>query len=111
MADSPSMPRVPATRHVAVVAFPEVQILDVTGPLEVFGCATRLLAEVIEQAHDLILVMTPDGGVRHANSAFCRAIGRSHKELTSLNLRDLAMFETISADDILTQVIDYFRRK
>ena len=39
------MPRVPATRHVAVVAFPEVQILDVTGPLEVFGCAARLLAE------------------------------------------------------------------
>jgi transcriptional regulator GlxA family with amidase domain len=45
MADSSSMPRIPATRHVAMVAFPEVQILDVTGPLEVFGCATRLLAE------------------------------------------------------------------
>jgi PAS domain S-box-containing protein len=65
---------------------------------------TRLLAEVIEQAQDLILLMTPDGRVRHANSAFCRAIGRSHKELTALNLRDLAMFETISADDILAQV-------
>ena len=36
---------VPATRHVAMVAFPGVQILDVTGPLEVFGCAARLLAE------------------------------------------------------------------
>jgi PAS domain S-box-containing protein len=72
--------------------------------LQQAGGTTRLLAEVIEQAQDLILVMTPDGRVRHANSAFCRAIGRSHKELTSLNLRDLAMFETISADDILTQV-------
>ncbi len=28
-----------------MVAFPEVQILDVIGPLEVFGAATRLLAE------------------------------------------------------------------
>jgi PAS domain S-box-containing protein len=72
--------------------------------LQQAGGTTRLLAEVIEQAQDLILVMTPDGRVRHANSAFCRAIGRSHTELTSLNLRDLAMFETISADDILTQV-------
>jgi PAS domain S-box-containing protein len=72
--------------------------------LQQAGGTTRLLAEVIEQAQDLILVMTPDGGVRHANSAFCRAIGRSHKELTSLNMRDLAMFETVSADDILTQV-------
>jgi PAS domain S-box-containing protein len=71
--------------------------------LQQAGGTTRLLAEVIEQAQDLILVMTPDGRVRHANSAFCRAIGRSHKELTSMNLRDLAMFETISADDILTQ--------
>lgn len=28
-----------------MVAFPEVQILDVTGPLEVFGCASRLIGE------------------------------------------------------------------
>jgi len=72
--------------------------------LQQAGGTTRLLAEVIEQAQDLILVMTPDGRVRHANSAFCRANGRTHKELTALCLRDLAMFETISADDILTQV-------
>jgi len=71
--------------------------------LQQAGGTTRLLAEVIEQAQDLILLMTPDGRVRHANGAFCRAIGRSHKELTALNLRDLAMFETISADDILAQ--------
>jgi PAS domain S-box-containing protein len=68
------------------------------------GGTTRLLAEVIEQAQDLILVMTPDGRVRHANSAFCRANGRSHQELTTLCLRDLSMLETISADDILAQV-------
>jgi len=45
MADSPGMPRVSATHSVVMVAFPDVQILDVTGPLEVFGCASRLLAE------------------------------------------------------------------
>ncbi len=34
-----------ATRRVAAVAFPDVQILDVTGPLEVFALATSCLAE------------------------------------------------------------------
>jgi transcriptional regulator GlxA family with amidase domain len=43
MADCPCMPRVPATRSVAMVAFPGVQILDVTGPLEVFATTSRLL--------------------------------------------------------------------
>ena len=36
--------RAPA-RRVAVVAFPGVQVLDVTGPLEVFACTDRWLGE------------------------------------------------------------------
>jgi len=32
-----------ATRRVAVVAYPDVQVLDVVGPLEVFAIASRLL--------------------------------------------------------------------
>ena len=32
-------------RHVVFVAFPDVQVLDVTGPLEVFGRTARLLVE------------------------------------------------------------------
>ena len=31
------------TRHVAMVAYPDVQVLDVVGPLEVFAIASRLL--------------------------------------------------------------------
>ncbi len=34
-----------ATRHVAMLAFEQVQILDVTGPLEVFARASRWLGE------------------------------------------------------------------
>src|SRR4051812_31739078 len=33
------------TRRIAVVAFERAQILDVVGPLEVFGRAARLLAD------------------------------------------------------------------
>jgi transcriptional regulator GlxA family with amidase domain len=32
-------------RHIVVVAFPDVQVLDVTGPLEVFGRTARWLVE------------------------------------------------------------------
>jgi transcriptional regulator GlxA family with amidase domain len=35
----------PVRRHIIFVAFPDVQVLDVTGPLEVFGRAARLLVE------------------------------------------------------------------
>ncbi|MCC6850045.1 MAG: hypothetical protein IT294_16190 [Deltaproteobacteria bacterium] len=38
------MARHSAARRIVMGAFPDVQILDVTGPLEVFGCASRLLA-------------------------------------------------------------------
>ncbi len=93
-----------AVTLVSVLPLLVARIAAERAELQQAGGTTRLLAEVIEQAQDLILVMTPDGTCRHANSAFCRAIGRSHTELTTLSLRDLAVFETISADDILTQV-------
>jgi hypothetical protein len=33
------------TRRVVMVAFPDAQIIDITGPLEVFGRAARWLTE------------------------------------------------------------------
>src|SRR5437667_4884279 len=72
--------------------------------LQQAGSTMRLLALVIEQTQDLILVMTPDGRCRHANSAFCRAIGRTHDELSRLHVRDLMVLETISAEDLMGHV-------
>jgi len=72
--------------------------------LQQAGTTTKLLADVIEQAQDLILVMTPDGRCRHANSAFCRANGRTHEELAHLHVRDLMVLETISAEDLMAHV-------
>ena len=40
--------------------------------LQQAGATMRLLAQVIEQTQDMILVMTADGRCRHANDAFCR---------------------------------------
>jgi PAS domain S-box-containing protein len=72
--------------------------------LQQAGTTTKLLADVIEQAQDLILVMTPDGRCRHANSAFCRAIGRTHEEMARAHVRDLMELETISAEDLMAHV-------
>ena len=65
---------------------------------------TRLLVQVIEQARELILLLTPDGRFRHANAAFCRAVGRSCAELATLGPQELMLHETLSSVDIQSLV-------
>jgi PAS domain S-box-containing protein len=60
---------------------------------------TRLLTQIIEQTQDLILVTRPDGAVRHANQAFCRAIGISRDELLTLRSRDVTAAEFVSVEE------------
>src|SRR5204863_9864563 len=64
--------------------------------LQQASTTTKLLAQVIEQARDLILVLTPDGRCRHANAAFCKAVGRSHEEVAALGPQELMTHETLS---------------
>jgi PAS domain S-box-containing protein len=68
--------------------------------LQQASSTTKLLAEVIEQAHDAILVVGADGRCRHANEAFCRATGFSRHELMNRHARDLMVHEGISSEDI-----------
>ena len=68
--------------------------------LQQAGSTMKLLVHVFEQSQDLILVLTPDGRCRHANSAFCRAMGLTPDELTHLRGRDLMVRDGVSADDI-----------
>jgi transcriptional regulator GlxA family with amidase domain len=79
------MARIPNSRTVAIVLYPGVQSLDVTGPLEVFAGAARLVAqrERAEPGYDVVLVspdgralvsssglrITPDHGLRDAPEA------------------------------------------
>jgi PAS domain S-box-containing protein len=72
--------------------------------LQQAGSTMRLLALVIEQTQDLILVLTPDGRCRHANAAFCRATGFSSEELISSRSRDLMANEAIAAHEIRSLV-------
>jgi PAS domain S-box-containing protein len=66
--------------------------------LQQAGGTTRLLAQVIEQAQDLILVLTPDGRFRHANDAFCRATGFSQQDLSAKTAGELLADESLSID-------------
>jgi PAS domain S-box-containing protein len=72
--------------------------------LQQAGATMRLLAQVLEQTKDLILVMTADGRCRHANEAFCRAMNCTREELLSKRPRDLMANDTISAEDIQSAV-------
>jgi PAS domain S-box-containing protein len=73
--------------------------------LQQAGATMRLMAQVIEQAKDLILVMTADGRCRHANDAFCQAMNCTREELMTKRPRDLMANDTISAEDIQAAVL------
>ena len=72
--------------------------------LQQAGATMRLMVQVIEQAKDLILVMTADGRCRHANESFCRAMNGTREELLAKRPRDLMANDTISAADIQAAV-------
>jgi PAS domain S-box-containing protein len=61
---------------------------------------TRLLAAVIEQAQDAILVLTKDGRFRHANQAFCRATGFSRDELRAMGTQELLPGDALPAQNL-----------
>jgi transcriptional regulator GlxA family with amidase domain len=63
------MSRAPLPRRVAIVAYPGVQSLDVTGPLEVFAGATRLIeASGRREARYEIRVLSADGAPLRCSS-------------------------------------------
>src|SRR4051812_8914491 len=64
------------------------------------GATMKLLAQVLEQTEDLILVMTVDGRCRYANEAFCSAMNCTQQELLARRPRDLMANGPISAEDI-----------
>jgi transcriptional regulator GlxA family with amidase domain len=62
LAMSPNAPQIPPTqRRVEVLAFPDVQLLDVAGPLQVFTAANEQAARVGAPAPYAICVVAPDG--------------------------------------------------
>jgi PAS domain S-box-containing protein len=95
-----------AVTFISVLPLLVARIAAERAELQQASGTTRLLAQVMEQARDLILVLTPDGRFRHANAAFCRAVGRSHDEVSVLGPQQLLTHETLSVGDIQRLVRD-----
>ena len=93
-----------AVTLISVLSLLVARIAAERAEMQQAGTTTRLLAEVLEQAQDLILVLTPEGRCRYANSSFCRAMGFTQEQLTNLGAADLMTLETISTSDLLSQV-------
>jgi PAS domain-containing protein len=68
--------------------------------LERAGGTMRLLAQVIEQAQDHIVVFTPNGRCRHANQAFRTATGLSEEQAQGLRDLDIMSGAEVPASDI-----------
>jgi len=76
-------PRSSEPRHVALVAFPDVQVLDVTGPLEVFARTARWLCDEgrrREAAYTTELLATTPG-ILAASSGLRLCIDRGLREV------------------------------
>jgi transcriptional regulator GlxA family with amidase domain len=67
---SPNNPRIPPTppRLIEVLAFPQVQLLDVAGPIQVFTAANELAAKTEARTPYTIRVVAPKGAQVQATS-------------------------------------------
>lgn len=66
---SPAMPQQRAPHRVVILAYPGVQSLDVTGPLEVFATAQRLIAAGARHGRGYqVSVVSRDGGALRSSS-------------------------------------------
>ena len=93
-----------AVTLISVLSLLVARITAERAEMQQVGSTTRLLAEVLEQAQDLILVLTPDGRCRYTNGAFCRAMGLKAEDLTKLRGGDLMQLEAITSHDLLSHV-------
>ncbi|MEN8161896.1 MAG: DJ-1/PfpI family protein, partial [Myxococcota bacterium] len=64
-------------RRVAVLAFPDFQLLDVTGPWEVFGWATRWLREQGRVGGYTLELVAPEAGSVTASSGLALTVHRT----------------------------------
>ena len=93
-----------AVTLISVLSLLVARIAAERAEMQQAGSTTRLLAQVLEQAQDLILVLTPEGHCRYANSSFCRAMGFTQEQLVNLRAADLMTLEMISPSELLSHV-------
>jgi PAS domain S-box-containing protein len=65
----------------------------------------RLLAAATEQADELISIIRPDGGMEHANDAFCRALGFKPAEVVQMAAADFLAEQSRSQVETIVEAV------
>lgn len=65
----------------------------------------RILAAATEQADELISIIRPDGGMEHANDAFCRTIGYRPAEVVQMVAADFLAEQSRSQVGTITDAV------
>ena len=65
----------------------------------------RLLAAATEQADELISIIRPDGGMEHANDAFCRALGFKPAEVVQMTAADFLAEQSRSQVQTIVEAV------
>lgn len=73
------------THHVVMLGYPEAQILDITGPLEVFGRATRWLRDhgLSREAAYRVEIVAPQAGAFATSSGMRLVAERAYRQVRS----------------------------
>src|SRR4051812_18524059 len=80
LAEMPNNPQIPP-RRILFLAFPDVQLLDITGPLQVFASANRLT----EQTHYETSVVSAAGGPIASSAGLALVTDRQQPNATTVD--------------------------
>jgi len=108
---SPPSSRISAARIIEVLAYPSVQLLDVTGPLQVFASTNDLVSEAGETPPYLLRVVAKGGQGVTASAGLgiaTRPLPRISAALDTLIVAGGPGVEAASADPVL---VDWVRRR
>jgi len=78
----------------ARLAVERSELRDVGAELKKADAKIQLLAAAVEHADELVVIMTKDQRVEHANEAFCRALGYELPELVGMDGHELLAEES-----------------
>ena len=110
---TPKSPRFPpgSNRIVEVLAFPSVQLLDVTGPVQVFSSANDFMAEAGEAPPYTIRIVAKGGGSVEATAGVTLAVDRLSPVDAELDTLVIAGGGGVDASSSDAMLVDWVRQR
>ena len=100
-----------ATRTVEVLAYPAVQLLDVTGPLQVFASANDLMAKAGEARPYAIRLVAPSGLNVYASAGIALVADPLPPVETSVDTLIVAGGEGVDTASVDAELVDWLRER